>query len=77
MSLMEVQDSADESESTEIIASSSRRLNALLDNLTFVEPFKNPNIRELFALILSKPQPTGLEDLFILDSFGTDLARCD
>lgn len=72
---MEVQDSVDESESNESIASS--RLNALLDNVHFVEPFKNPNIRELFSLILNKPQPTGLEDLFILDSFGTDLARCD
>lgn len=75
MSPMEVE-SADESESNESIAS-SRRLNALLDNVHFVQPFKNPNIRELFSLILNKPQPTGLEDLFILDSFGTDLARCD
>lgn len=51
--------------------------NAHLDTVNFnlIEPFQNQNIKALFALILNKPEPVTIEDFFILDNFGTELAR--
>lgn len=53
----------------------SSRLNDLLEStIKFVEPFKDPNIAELCTLLLDKAAITSLDDLYFLDSFGTDLA---
>lgn len=54
-------------------SSTFRIFNAHL--LESIEPIQNDHFKQLFALILKKPEPVSIEDFFILDNFGTELAR--